>query len=284
MDVVGGFAKDVWFRIPGPLPACAPLTVTVNATPSSYPVGMFAVTQGGGLPFFVCDTDGNGTGEAFFDLDVVMSGGATLTHTISSVQTGRSFYYLVGGAGGTLEICFAVACQPCPAHTVHGHISTVPPSHSGNVSHQHHGQHGHTVQSGCPPHAPGHSAALTADPTEGLDFAVAFNEVGISGPARRGSILQLYGSAAGLFIGEGDEQPAATFTAPSSGGLHYTSSLPEVRLGGALAKVLFSGLAPGQTGVWLIKVLVPEELSPGRYPVWIRYEGEELKSIDVDVR
>jgi uncharacterized repeat protein (TIGR01451 family) len=56
----------------------------------------------------------------------------------------------------------------CGPHTTHGHISTVPPSHSGNVSHEHHGQHGHTVAPNCPPHAPGHSPGLTEDSSGGL--------------------------------------------------------------------------------------------------------------------
>ena len=43
----------------------------------------------------------------------------------------------------------------CGPHTVHGHLPG-PSDHTG-VDHNHHGQHGHTVESGCPPHAPGHT-------------------------------------------------------------------------------------------------------------------------------
>ncbi len=44
-----------------------------------------------------------------------------------------------------------------PNHRIHGHLqSVVPPTHSG-TNHQHHGQHGHTVQANsCPPQVPGH--------------------------------------------------------------------------------------------------------------------------------
>lgn len=55
-----------------------------------------------------------------------------------------------------------------PNHRIHGHLqSVVPPTHGG-TNHQHHGQHGHTVQAySCPPHTPGHSALVEA-PEEGL--------------------------------------------------------------------------------------------------------------------
>jgi len=172
-----------------------------------------------------------------------------------------------GGGGG------------CPPHTVHGHISTVPPSHSGSVSHQHHGQHGHTVAANCPPHAPGHSAGLSAEPAETQAvFSPSLKRV------RRGDVLPLYGPAEGVFLDDQDTQPAATFTPPTSGSpLFYTTRLPEVRIGGVTARVLFSGLAPGLTGVWQINVLVPAEVAAGSLPVTISYEGDELRSIDLIV-
>ncbi len=57
-----------------------------------------------------------------------------------------------------------------PNHRTHGHLhSVVPPTHTGE-NHQHHGQHGHTVQANsCPPHVPGHSpSAVEEAPEEGL--------------------------------------------------------------------------------------------------------------------
>ena len=49
------------------------------------------------------------------------------------------------------------------------------------------------------------------------------------------------------------------------------------------AKVLFSGLAPGLTGVWQMNALIPEEAPAGKVPVAISYEGYELKSVDIAV-
>ncbi|MBI3665255.1 MAG: hypothetical protein HY236_03370, partial [Acidobacteria bacterium] len=165
--------------------------------------------------------------------------------------TGINLTVAGGGVGG------------CPAHRTHGHISTIPPTHSG-VSHVHHGQHGHKVAANCPPHAPGHTGAGAAPEREGLlntnletaapAFVAALNEDGTlngspSGTnairvsaTRPGGVLQMFGSAEGLFLGDDDESPVVGarggFTPPASGSpLYYTTSLPLVRIGGLAAKV-----------------------------------------------
>jgi uncharacterized protein (TIGR03437 family) len=183
----------------------------------------------------------------------------------------------------------AGACG-CGPHTVHGHISTVPPSHSGNVSHEHHGQHGHTVAPNCPPHAPGHSPGFFEAPYEVLSSLTAEQP---SAPAfrsslkvaMRGSVLSFYGAAEGLFVGETDEQPALSLTVPLGGATrYYTSQLPVVRIGDAAAQVTFSGLARGRRGVWQIDVVVPQ-VSPGRrLPVRISYGGTEWEAAEVDIQ
>lgn len=103
--------NDVWFRI---MPPCAPMNVFVAATASSYPTEITVVTVGGGSPFFVCDTDLDGTGENFFDSDFVLLGGSVVQHTIGATLAGRDFYYLVTDAaqvtGGLLRVCFTTAC------------------------------------------------------------------------------------------------------------------------------------------------------------------------------
>jgi uncharacterized protein (TIGR03437 family) len=117
-----------------------------------------------------------------------------------------------------------------------------------------------------------------------LDFVAAVNQDGGNGPARRGAVLELFGCARGLFIGDHHDQPAESFTPPASGSpLFQTTTLPQVRIGGAVAEVLFSGLAPGLTGVWQIDAVVPEDVAAGTLPVAINYEGDELKSIDVKI-
>jgi len=174
----------------------------------------------------------------------------------------------------------------CPPHTIHGHLPGPvdhPAGHSfgSHASHEHHGQHGHIVQSGCPPHAPGHSAGFRAETGElfnhegvGGQVVGAINEDGspngnwpgiaqagaLLGPARRGSVVQLFAAAKGL------------------------SGEPEVYIGGARAKVLFSGPAPGLTGGWQINALVPED-APQAPAVHVKvvFGGFELPSIDVAI-
>jgi hypothetical protein len=196
----------------------------------------------------------------------------------------------------------------CPHHRVHGHIDTVPPGgHNGVVAGIHHGQHGHLVTPGaeCPPHAPFHSPGLTAETAgEGLfsssaalqepTFVAGLNQDGtLNGspaagtkalPAHRGTVVQLFGSANGLFLDEQDLRAASGFTPSASGSpLFYTTSLPEVRIGGAAVQVLFSGLAPGLSGVWQINVLIPSDAPVGSMPVTINYEGDELTSVDLAI-
>ena len=80
-------------------------------------------------------------------------------------------------------------------------------------------------------------------------------------------------------------QDAQRKFAPSASGspLYHTTSLPEVRIGGQKTRVLFSGLAPGLTGVWQINVLIPEDAPAGELPVTISYEGDELTSVSIRV-
>jgi hypothetical protein len=171
-------------------------------------------------------------------------------------------------------------------HTVHGHISTTPPSHTGNVSHEHHGQHGHLAPAPvCPPHAPGHSASPALEDIGGRmtsppDLVSSLNADGSRVPGRLGLPLSLFGSAAEFYIGDQETWPAANFSPPATGEpLYYTTDLPQVRIGGVNAKVLFSGLAPGLPGVWQINVLIPEGLEAGaNVPVVVRYADEDLNA------
>ncbi|MBI3698807.1 MAG: hypothetical protein HY238_28710 [Acidobacteria bacterium] len=191
-----------------------------------------------------------------------------------------------GFAGGT----------GCATH-VHGHTFLFghgnPTSHGFGHSAAP-GNHGHHFT--CANHAFGHTPYigyhLQPDPGEELanpDFVAGLNQDGSTNgaePAGRGTVVQLFGSAAGLFVGEeDDEQAAANFTPPASGlELYSTTSLPQVRIGGLPAKVLFSGLAPGLTGVWQINVLIPEGTPAGKVPVTVSYEGYNLRSVDITVQ
>ena len=178
-----------------------------------------------------------------------------------------------------------IATGGCPPHRIHGHISTVPPSHSGTVSHEHHGQHGHSVASNCPPHAPGHSAGLLPEPEEGSFGAAAptataaFSTPAGIGALPRGGVVTLYGPADGLYVGEQDDLAAADFLPPASGWpRYYTTRLPEVRVGGVAASVIFSGLAPGLRGAWQIDFVIPPQAPVGDLPVVVVYQGQQFGS------
>ena len=170
-------------------------------------------------------------------------------------------------------------------HTTHGHTSGV----------QHHGQHGHSVGFQDPPHPFGHKPGLTVDPGEDRIFVAGVNQDGaINGsaatqipgmavrPATRGSVIQLFGSAVDLALTDGGSLPiqgnSRLLTAPAEGDRFYrTLNLPQVFIGGVRAEVLYSGLAPGLTGVWQINARIPEAAPQGdEVPVVIEYEGAPL--------
>ncbi len=257
--------------------------ITVPASPFGFSGFDFVATDGNTV--FVSGTTSGGNTVTMVDVPTSTVVGTVVTGTTPA----------------------GIAFGGCPHHTVHGHLSTAVPSHLGNYD-VHHGQHGHLVTAAatCPPHAPGHTPGLAPDPSEGLFDANAFLSLPAPGagidqdgtsngdpaalqnpgapvlPAKRGTVQQLFVPADGLFLDPADERPAAGFTAPASGTpLYFTTGLPEVRIGGALARVLFSGLAPGQTGVWQINVLIPEGAPSGRVPVTISYEGDELPKLSV---
>lgn len=172
-------------------------------------------------------------------------------------------------------------------HTTHGHRSVV----------QHHGRHGHTVGPQDPPHAHGHKPGLTADDGGGVDvppvMLAARNQDGslnanprmiltlggaVSRPAGRSTVVQLFGPADGITLEDPDAGEAALITAPAEGGrLYRTRSLPLVLIGGMQAAVLYSGLAPGLTGVWQINVRIPDQAPAGLgVPAVITYENRPL--------
>jgi len=246
------------------VPATAPYTFTATTTDPDVPVQTLTFSLVGAP-----------SGAA------INAATGVFTWTPTGAQSFQNFTFEVRVSDGVAntDASITIRIVGCAPHTVHGHISTVPPSHSGNVSHQHHGQHGHIVQSGCPPHAPGHSAGLSADPDETQAiFSPSLKRV------QRGDVVSLYGAAGGLFLDDQDTQPAANFTPPASGRpLYFTTRLPQVRIGGAAATVLFSGLAPGQRGVWQINLVVPALVSPGRTRVAILFEGEQMGASTIHV-
>jgi hypothetical protein len=190
----------------------------------------------------------------------------------------------------------------CPDHTVHGHITTTAPDPHDLDSHLHHGQHGHLIAPGteCLPAGhhltfDGHILGLTAGETASAvpsalsaarepNFVSILNETGAAEPAARGTVIALFGSAAGLFLDGPDERPAIGIRPAAGMPRFFTTVVPEVQIGGIPAEVLFSGLAPGLKGVWQLVVRVPGETAPGQNPVSISYDGRALLSVDVQIQ
>ena len=83
-----------------------------------------------------------------------------------------------------------------------------------------------------------------------------------------------------------EEIQALEFTPPpNSERLYRSTQTPEVRVGGQRARVLFSGMAAGLTGVWQIRFLVPEDAPAALdVPIRVRYNEQELTSVSVAVQ
>jgi uncharacterized protein (TIGR03437 family) len=92
--------------------------------------------------------------------------------------------------------------------------------------------------------------------------------VGPANPAAAGQAIQIYASG----LGPTDPLVAAGAAAPSNPPA-VTTTPPVVTIGGRIARVLFSGLAPGLAGVYQVNVIVPEGLRPGDAYVSIQIGG-----------
>ena len=216
-----------------------------------------------------------------------------------SVFVAGTTQVISNGINGRGDCNFTVTVSP-GLHAVHGHISSSPSTHIGNT-HEHHGQHGHTAPpTSCIPHVPGHSPGLAEDTAEGLfrpagpeassavpEFPVRIGQDGATGVLSRGTLLNLFGAANGLFLDNqnGEETAAAVLTPRAAGPIYYTTELPRVLFGEVEAQVVFSGLAPGLKGVWQISVVVPERAPTGEaVPLRVVYEDEETDPVAVAVK
>jgi uncharacterized protein (TIGR03437 family) len=83
-------------------------------------------------------------------------------------------------------------------------------------------------------------------------------------PAKSGDVIQIYVTGLGKATQNGDPsgQPLVTGTlAPASGNpLYKTVQKPTVTIGGRPAALLFSGIAPGNAGLYQVNVTIPDGL------------------------
>jgi uncharacterized protein (TIGR03437 family) len=92
---------------------------------------------------------------------------------------------------------------------------------------------------------------------------------GVTGPARAGETILLYG------IGFGGVTPPVTSGKVASGSTSLTTPV-EFRFGDTVAQVTYQGLAPGSVGLYQFNVVVPPGLPSGDIPVRVFQGGQEL--------
>jgi minor extracellular serine protease Vpr len=117
----------------------------------------------------------------------------------------------------------------------------------------------------------------------GSFLAAALDEnfalLGSANPARRGRTVQIYANG----LGPVDNQPASGEVAPAQP-LARTRVLPTVTIGGRQANVVFSGLAPGNVGLYQLNVVVPADAPTGTQPVVISANGITSKSTNLVIQ
>jgi len=116
-----------------------------------------------------------------------------------------------------------------------------------------------------------YAPALFEAPSGGQSIAAALDEknnvVTTSNPVARGHVVQLFGNG----LGPVNNQPASGDPAPF-GPFATTVTTPIVTIGGLSAQVNFSGLAPGNAGLYQVNAVVPET-GAGLQPVSISIGG-----------
>lgn len=127
--------------------------------------------------------------------------------------------------------------------------------------------------------APGVFVQDTAAPPKGAVLNQDSSLNTSSALARRGEVIQIYGTGAGRYTGGTFEDGA-----PVSG-LISSVSTPQVFMGGVEARVQFSGLTPGLAGVWQVNVFIPDNsFITGRVPVVVFMDGVESNEVGVFVQ
>ncbi len=98
--------------------------------------------------------------------------------------------------------------------------------------------------------------------------------------ARRGQVIQIFATGPGALSRSIEDGVPA----PSSP-LATTTSTPEVFVAGAPAKVEFSGMAPGFSGLWQINVIVPDlAFVTGRVPLQVYMDGVDSNEVTIFVQ
>jgi uncharacterized protein (TIGR03437 family) len=100
-----------------------------------------------------------------------------------------------------------------------------------------------------------------------------------SNPAQKGETVILFATG----LGAVSNRPSAGMPAPESP-LARTLTIPQVSIGGTLVEVLFSGLAPGFSGLYQLNVRVPAAAVPGELDVVLQMGGQSSKAAKISVQ
>ncbi len=120
-------------------------------------------------------------------------------------------------------------------------------------------------------------APVTVVPTAPGLFAAVGQDGKLNG-GKRGQVLQIYGT------GQGAVSPAVEDGAAAAANqLSVTPDPPNVYVGGKLATIQFSGLAPGFAGLWQINAVIPADALTGPAVSLIVLQGQQSNTLNIAV-
>ena len=130
------------------------------------------------------------------------------------------------------------------------------------------------------PFAPGIFSMNGQGTGQGAIIDSSYKLVDSTNPATAGSTyIEVYATGLGAVT-----NPPATGAPAAANPLSFTTSTPVVKIGGALAHVAFSGLAPGAVGLYQVNAQVPSSVSPGSaVPVTISIGGMVSNTVTMAV-
>lgn len=99
-------------------------------------------------------------------------------------------------------------------------------------------------------------------------------------PTRRGQVISIFATGPGALnnpIEDGAPAPSSPLAA--------TVSTPEIFIGGVPAKVEFSGMAPGFSGLWQLNVTIPDSaFLKGKVPLQLFIDGVDSNEVTLFVQ
>lgn len=140
---------------------------------------------------------------------------------------------------------------------------------------------GSVVASGKMAVAPVSPAVFIADTLDPLAPGAILNQQSQYAPARRGEVIQIFGTGTGNDL----SAPVLDGTAAGSTPLVTTTKNIKVYIFQQEAQVEFSGLSSQYVGLWQVNVRVPEKsFISGKVPVQILYDGLLSNTVTVEVQ